>query len=265
MKLTKGKIILIIVVFYFSIMAIKNINIEKNDVSVILDQVTIVEDGKVNKENEGKLVLVVGNINSDKEIYFEELDKPIKTIKATRKVEDYKKETKNGKDYYKWVNRIEGYDSSNILYTLKTETKTTSVKIGEFTLNEKGLNILDDSKLYHEMENVKELSFDGLYYSKEGSDENPKVDDMRISYNIYELTDDYMSILALQKNDTFEPYKIDKNEYYNIYNGKINTKELLKEKLNDQIKKDQKGKFIFILMILGIGIFFIVDSKKNKQ
>lgn len=70
MKLSKGKIILIVIVVYFTVFAVININKEKDSHSEILDEVTIVTDGKVKKENEGKLVLVTGKISYDGKVSF---------------------------------------------------------------------------------------------------------------------------------------------------------------------------------------------------
>ena len=47
--------------------------------------------------------------------------------------------------------------------------------------------------------------------------------------------------------------------------GKVDTKEKLSKELKTNVKKTIKGKTLFILMILGLGIFFIVDNKKTKK
>ena len=72
-----------------------------------------------------------------------------------------------------------------------------------------------------------------------------------------------MSVLAVQKDNTFIPYKVDrKTEIYKVFPGKVDNKTKLSKELSLSEKKTTKGKALFIIMILGLGIFFIVDSKK---
>ena len=56
MKLSKGKIVLIAIVLYFVIFAFINVNKEKNINKDILDKVIYVNDGKLDSNNEGKLI-----------------------------------------------------------------------------------------------------------------------------------------------------------------------------------------------------------------
>lgn len=267
MKITKGKIILAVIVIYFIIMGIININKEKDDNELILDKVTIVNDGKVLKENEGKLVLVTGKIEYDGKISFLENSDTFDSFKVIRKVEDYQEIEKNdNKKHYDWVERKEGFDSKEYLYTIYSETKTLDTKIGEFVLDETGMNKVEAKELYINKDNkIGDLEFDGLFYSKLSHEDNPQVGDMRVTYHYFN-TNKYksISILAEQKGDSFIPYKLNnKKEIYIVYNGEINTKEKLENQLKLQVKRDSKGKILFILMILGIGIFFIVDNKKK--
>lgn len=267
MKLTKGKIILGIIIIYFTIMGIKSINKEKSDNEMLLDNVTIVTDGKIKESNEGNLVLLVGEISYDDGIALLELENKIDTFKLKRTVQDYKEEkNENGKVVHEWKNREEGYDSDNYLYTIASEEFTIDTKIGDFHLDKKGMELVEASSLYKDQEKIGDLEFDGLFYSLLDHEDNEQVGDMRISYYYFDTTKTkYLSVLAEQKGDTFVPYKLDKKtEVYRVYNGKIDTKDKLKDKLNAKVKADIRGKIIFIVMILGVGIFLIVDNKRKK-
>ena len=88
MKLSKGKIILIVIVVYFIIFAIINVNKEKGINEDILESVVYVTDGKVDAKNDGKLVLVSGRISYDNLVSFLELNPDFGTIKINRKVEE---------------------------------------------------------------------------------------------------------------------------------------------------------------------------------
>ena len=101
MKLSKGIIILIAIVIYFTIFAFINVGKEKKIDKEILDKVIYVNDGKVKKENEGKIVLVTGKIEYDNLVSFMELDENFGSIKINRKVEDFVKYKDNtGKTSY---------------------------------------------------------------------------------------------------------------------------------------------------------------------
>ena len=74
-----------------------------------------------------------------------------------------------------------------------------------------------------------------------------------------------VSILVKQVGNTFEEYELDGKKIYMTFDGKISNKEELTKSLDANVKSTIKGKSLFIIMILGIGIFFIVDSKKKKD
>ena len=118
MKITKGKIILLIIVAYFVIFAIINVNKEKDTNKKILDKVTYVTDGKIDKKNEGKLVLVTGKVGYDKLVSFLELPEDFGTIKISRKVEDFVKEyDEDSKEYeYDWEEREQPLDKESDNY-----------------------------------------------------------------------------------------------------------------------------------------------------
>ena len=45
---------------------------------------------------------------------------------------------------------------------------------------------------------------------------------------------------------------------------KIDDKEKLARELNLNVKRTTKGKILFIVMIIAVGIFFIVDNRKKN-
>ncbi|MBQ8131482.1 MAG: hypothetical protein IJ193_03235 [Bacilli bacterium] len=268
MKLTKGKIILLIIVVYFAIFAVININKEKDTNKEILDKVVIVENGELKKENEGKIVVVSGKIGYDNLVSFMELDENFGTIKIKRTVEDYLKiKDKDGKNETKWVERTEPLEDNNgdYLKTIVSEEKISKVTIGDFELDEKGLSLIPAKKRYSGQEKIGDLITTGLDYSRDPYEEDLKVGDMRLIYEYYELDKDpELSILAVQKGNSFVPYKVDKkHEVYQVFVGKVDTKAKLEKELQTNVKQTTKGKFLFIIMIIGVGIFLIVDNKKK--
>ena len=265
MKLTKGKIILLIIVIYFTVFAIININKEKDTNQRILKEVVYVTDGKLNKDNEGKLVLVTGKITYDNLVSFIELE-DFGTIKIKRKVEDYIKE----EGELNWVEReepLEENEDNDYLKTIVSEEKISYICVGEYHLDKKGLELLPASKHYAKQESIGDLTTTGLDYARDPWEENLKEGDIRLTYTYFELEKyPYISILAVQKGDSFIPYQVDKKEeVYQIFLGKVDTQSKLEKELKTNVEKTTRGKFIFILMILTVGIFFIVDNKKSTK
>ena len=270
MRISKGKIVLAVIVIYFTVFAFININKEKVMNKDILKKVVYVTDGVVNPKNEGKLVLVSGKISYRNLVGFIELEN-FNSIKVNRKVEYYVKVHDEGDDdyEYKWVERKNPLKNSGGDYLKKivSEEKISSVKIGDFDLDEKGLYLIPTDKYYTKQEKVGDLITKGIYYSNDPDEENLKEGDIRITYKYFDLDKNpYLSVLAVQKGNSFVPYKVDeKKSFYQVFVGKINSEKKLSKQLDSNIKRTKKGKFLFIVMILGVGIFFIVDSRKSKQ
>lgn len=269
MKISRGKIILIAVIIYFVVFAFININKEKDINKVILNRVTYVTDGKIDSKNDGKLVLVSGKIKYDNLVSFIELDENFGTIKINRKVEDYVKEyDEDDKEYvYEWKERESPLENNDgdYLKQIVSESKISKVSVGDFILDKKGLSLIPANKRYSGQEKIGDLITTGLDYSRDPYEEDLKVGDMRLTYTYYDLDKHpYISILAVQKGDSFIPYKYDKkNEVYQLFVGKVDSKKKLSKELDSNVKKTTKGKFLFILLIIGIGVFLIVDNKKN--
>ena len=268
MKITKGKIILLVIVAYFTYFAIVNVNKEKDYNKDILEKVTIVTDGKVDEKNEGKIVLVSGKIKYDQLVSFMELDESFGTIRITRKVEDYLKvKDRDGKTETKWVERTEPLKDpgDDYLKTLVSAEKQSQIYIGDFELDEKGLSLVKADKYYSKQEKIGELITTGIDYSRDPHEEDLKVGDMKLTYKYYDLEKHpNMTILAVQKGNSFEPYKVDKKtSVYQVFTKKVDTKAKLEKELQANVKSTIRGKSLFIIMILGLGIFFIVDAKKK--
>lgn len=268
MKISKGKIILAIIVIYYTVFAFININKEKDMNKDILDKVVYVTDGMVNPKNEGKLVLVSGKINYDNLVSFIELE-DFSSIKINRKVEDYVKVYDEDDEYeYKWVERENPLESNegDYLKTIVSEEKVSNVKIGNFELDEKGLSLIPTDKYYSKQEKIGNLITKGIYYSRDPDEEDLKEGDIKITYKYYDLDKNpYLSVLAVQKGNSFIPYKVDKKKsFYQVFTSKVDSEKKLSKELDLNVKRTKKGKFLFIVMILGAGIFFIVDNKSSN-
>lgn len=264
MKISKGKIILAVIVIYFAIFAIVNINKEKDINKYILDNVIYVSNGKMDKKNEGKIVLVSGKIKYDNLVGFIELKEGFGTIKIKRKVEDYiKYYDEYDKEYkYKWKEREKSLNG-DYLKTILSEEKISDISIGDYKLDEYGLSLIPIDKYYKEQESIGELTSAGTSYSRDPWEEDIKEGDMKITYKYYDLDKHpYMSILAVQKGNSFTAYESGKTKVYQVFDHKVDSKKKLEKELKTNVKKTTKGKFLFIVIILAVGIFFIADNRK---
>ena len=270
MKISKGKIILIMLVVYFIVFAVINVNKEKDINKQILEKVVYVTDGKINEKNEGKLVLVTGKVGYDNLVSFIELPEDFGTIKISREVEDYVKEYDDDtKEYhYDWKERKTPLKNSedDYLKQIVSEEKVSNIKVGEYKLDKKGIELIP-TRNYSEAESIGELTTTGISYERDPWEEDLKEGDIRLTYKYYNIDKNpYITVLAVQKNDTFIPYEVDKKtNIYQLYVGKVDTKEKLAKQLKTNVKRTIRGKTLFILMILGIGIFLIVDNRKGKK
>ena len=268
MKLSLGKIILILIVIYFGVFAFINVNKEKELNKEILEEVTYVTDGVVDSNNEVKLVLVSGKIKYDELVSFLELDN-FGSIKAKRIVEDYVKyKDEDSNEYeYEWRERTEPLDDSDYLKKIVSVEKSSNVMIGDYKVDEKGMSLIPANRYYSKQESVYGLITTGIDYSRDPYEEDLQEGDIRLTYKYYDLEKNpYLSILAVQKDNTFIPYKVDeKTSVYEVFVGNINNKAKLEKQLNKNVKSTIKGKILFIIMIAGVGIFLIVDNSKSKN
>ena len=268
MKITKGKIILLILVVYFSIFAVINVNKEKKINKDILDKVVYVLDGKLDKKNEGKLVLVSGKISYDNLVTFLELEN-FSTIKITRKVEDYKKVEEDGETELKWVEREKPLENNDndFLKTILSEEKVSKVSIGDYELDSHGLELIPADRYYSKQEKIGDFTTTGIDYQRDPWEEDLKEGDIKLTYKYYDLEKHpNMSILATQKGNSFIPYEYDKkSKIYQLFDHKVTNKKQLTKELKLNVKKTKKGKLLFILMILGIGIVLIIDNRNSKK
>lgn len=268
MEITKGKIILIVVVAFLVITGVKNINKEKSTNSDILKEVTIVSDGKIDPANEGKLVLVSGRISFDGKIAFEELDEAINSFKVSRKVEEFFEYEKDGKKHYEWRERTAAdQNASKLLDFLYSTEKTITPNVGDFFLDAQGIELVKANDSYTKQESIDILKHTGLFYSNPAHDDLDVSGDVRIDYRYYDVEKNpYLSVLAEQHGKTFKPYEMGKkNEIYKVFKGQIDSTDKLKEELNKQVKSSTSGKIWFIGLIALIGIGLIISSKKNTE
>ena len=268
MKITKGKVILFVIVVYFTVFAIINVNKEKNVNEDILSKVVYVSDGTVKEENDGKIVLVVGKISAENRVGFLELNEGFSALKISRKVEDYIKDEDGD---LQWTERTEpllnAKDDEYINTLVSMEKIADKIMVGDFVLDETGREKLPLDTYYDKQESIGKLTTTGTFYSRDPWAEDLVEGDTKHTYKYFDDNNNpIISILAVQNGNTLKPYEVDsKTKVYQIFKAVVDDKDKLQEQLNLNVKRTIKGKTLFIIMILGVGIFFIVDAAKSKK
>jgi len=266
MKKFRGIIIFLVLVGLFVFYSIRNSKRDQALQKDIIKTVTYVTDGKVNPDNEGKLVLVTGKISFDKAAELLKDEPFINSFKIERTVKDFVSyKGDDGKTHYEWKER-ESYvsDGADPIDAVYTQTLTVNPYIGEFYLDDTGLKKVPTNDSYNEGTLFGSLKYNGMEFTNSGDEEEPG--DVSITYDYYNTSkNDYLTVLAKQSGKSFKPYSFDKEEVYSVYEGKIDSEEKLTAQFGEQTKRSNRGKIAFIIIIVVVGGLLVVNSIKNKK
>lgn len=248
--------ILFLVIISFTTIGITNYNnyYENKTIKEIKKNAVIIKDGQVKKENEGKLVLVSGKLNyNDKFVYDDLFYVTSFSPKFLRYVEmyqwyEYKTTDKNGKTIYKygkkWSNEL--IDSTNFKDKKHKNPKykvagtlfrySKEIKVGDYILSQKQKEKLPCKTRIKLSSNIPVYDSYRIYdnYIINSKDpENPEVGDNRVSYYYNDWEE--ITILAKQKNNSFDDYITNNNSKINII---IKNKQSIKKLIKFIIKKN---------------------------
>lgn len=264
MKISVGKIIVAVLLVLLIVTGVFSIKQRKSDNAEILKKVTVVSDGKINPANEGKLVLVCGEVDFY-EIYLGELEyNQIDSFKIKRTVKDFVSYEKDGQTHYEWQERTEKkYNAYKPLDYLFTEDFKEETWVGEFVLDDYGMEKVPMNGDYDETESLLGLKWNGMEYTSGGRDD-PEDGDVSLTYEYFDVEKyPYLSILAKQSGDSFEPYQLGKTKVYSVFCGQIDSVDKLEEALGAQVKGEKRGRIALIVLIVAICAIVVLDKKKN--
>lgn len=252
----------------------------------IIESATVVSDGKVLPENEGKVVIVTGTLEAPLPFVDEETGIPLNSIMAFRHVEKLaiqQGDDKDSNDRWRWdyASLEEDYGGSKKIYA-------PGITFGAFQVSDdlmQAVNAREPLKDYSYV-NLDALGLDdtldeGIVYLYDNDyrmplEEEivPEVDlfgkadytyrDMkgtcRVHYSVFPADADlHYTIIALQKNGILEDYEDLKMT--NVIAGHLTVDELL-EYADSSASTAKTTAFIIAAVLAGLGVLMIVRSTK---
>ncbi len=268
-----GFIMIVIAIILLFVNEASAVDAEKV-ISLAKDSYIEVSSSKIDKNNDGKLVVTNGKINLINDmIYDQDFNVGVKTAKLVRTVEMYQwsekcEDSENGKEtctYTKnWSNTIiddtnfeSGHVNPDTMPYSSSELYMSNVNLGEYILDVNLLQQLSTNKKYTDLDEKvaksKDLNIiDGMFTTYE-EENNPEIGDVRISFLYNDASD--ISVMGVQSENKFVKFSPEGTNYEilelreSILNGK--------EFINDLSSANSVKTWIFrligtLLMIFGI-------------
>lgn len=269
-----GLIIVIVSVILLFMNENKYINIYKST-QIERDNLTDIENDMVNDLYEDSLVCVSGKININETLTDSKFGVSVKSPKLVRIVEMYQYK-QNGNKYSKvWSSELfdtsysEEYKNPISMPYSSTSYFASDVKVGVFRLSFEQLSNLDTNKYYDEFNQniIKSLGYviNDKYITNSSDINNPKIGDIRISFKYNDYKD--ITVLALQKSDTFETYNSSNGENINVVINGIKTGNEVLDNISNNNKLLLWGIRVILSITIMIGFILIFNNfkKLNKK
>lgn len=278
MKNKRGIIFGLIIILVSIVLLIMNenkyINIYKS-MQIERDNVTDIENDMVNDLYEDSLVCVSGKVSINETLKDSKFGVSVKSPKLVRVVEMYQYK-QNGNKYNKvWSSELfdtsysEEYKNPVSMPYSSTSYFASDVKVGAFRLSFEQLSNLDANKYYSEFNQniISSLGYviNDKYITNSSDINNPKIGDIRISFKYNDYKE--ISVLALQKSDTFETYNSSNGEVINEVVKGIKTGNEILDDISDNNKILLWGLRVVLTITSMIGFILILNNfkKLNKK
>ncbi len=250
--------------------------VQRNNIS---DKCIFVKSTTVDSKNEGKLIATNGYIILNDDLVDSLFNVSIRTSKLERVVEMYQyseiQEDPTDESYtYEtdWYKEIidsskfknpEYKNPTSMLYENKTYYNDTY--LGAFKLTNDQIDKLGTKSRYldldREFANKNNLNISNEYYTTSKDIDLPEVGDIRISFKYNSSSS--VSVLAMQKENTFDSYKLDNQLINKIYSEKLTKDEIINKSYDINTLSSLIFRVIsLVLCVIGVTIlsFNIVNS-----
>lgn len=268
-----GFIMIVIAIILLFVNEASAVDAEKV-ISLAKDSYIEVSSSKIDKNNDGKLVVTNGKINLINDmIYDQDFNVGVKTAKLVRTVEMYQwsekcEDSENGKEtctYTKnWSNTIiddtnfeSGHVNPDTMPYSSSELYMSNVNLGEYILDVNLLQQLSTNKKYTDLDEKvaksKDLNIiDGMFTTYE-EENNPEIGDVRISFLYNDASD--ISVMGVQSENKFVKFSPEGTNYeiLELRESILNGKEFINELSSANSVKTWIFRLIgTLLMIFGI-------------
>ena len=239
----------------------------------LIKSAVVITDGKVLPENEGKLVLVSGNVTADGSIVRDPVfDVTVQSPYLERIVEVFQwEEDSDGDSYMEWSRKISYSSTSNPRSKPFDDMSFYSTaKVGEFELSPEHLDKLSEIAV-----DVKDLepSYDAnidtfntyYYYSTDPSSAFSLIGDAIITFRMIDPAHlGRITVLAKQEGGRLTDYNAAENKYpiNYLFHGVLSFDEVLA-----QVESDNKmGKIVsIILTVLFAGLTVLFTKRRISR
>lgn len=265
-------IISLLLIIYSSNRIIKVIN-SRNTLD---NNIKEIDSTIVDKNNNDKLVFTNGYLILKDDIKDNEFNVSVRSSMLERIVEVYQyKETKEDDETYSyemnWFSEL--IDSSNFKSSeyknpgsikYKSKTYYNDTYLGAFKLNNKEINELGCNSRYLDLDSEfaskNGFKISNQYYTTSEDIDLPEIGDIRISFKYNSSS--FVSILALQNNNTFDDYKLNDMLIHKVYDKKLSKKDIIKDIYPLKIVLYI---IIIVVSLLLCSILIIVNKKSIKE
>lgn len=280
------KIIILLILGVFCLSSGIRIMSNQPEIKDTLETAIYIDDGKLDKANEGKLVILAGRLEPELPFVDPATDVTIPYIAAYRKV-DYFHYIVNTDYEYTWDPVIDEWDDEAQGVNLKEFTTSKVIaptRLGDFNIDPRVLRDLEtikdwndisekdlgDKKLYIYKSRPNRVTYLGEFYVKkeidyiyEGKKFREHTGKRRCSYQVYndKAHLDY-TIIGIQKGDWIMPAG-DLGISF-IKKGVHSTENFKSDNLTYN-KGIGIGVTVVGIGLLCLGVYFIVKRKKRKQ
>lgn len=269
-----GIIIVIVSITLLYLNENKYINIYKST-QIERDNLSNIENDMVNDLYEDSLVCVSGKVSVNETLSDTKFGVSVKTPKLVRVVEMYQYKPVGNKYTKVWSNELfdtsynEKYKNPISMPYSSTSYYASEVMIGAFKLSFEQLNNLDANKYFDEFNQniISSLGYviHGKYITNSSDINNPKIGDIRITFKYNDYKE--MSVLAVQKSNTFESYNSSNGTVINKTVDGIKTGEEILDELsnNNQILLWISRVVLTVISMFGVLLILNNLKKLNKK
>ena len=269
------KIVYLIMFAFLLFLAVKGAMQGKGAPEELVEKIVEVKDSKVLEENEGKLVLISGKMETNDFLEFKDQGVKVKTPILERKVEMYQYMKDNQDDTrivsmwsYEKPERILHDEKINKYYKnpdmeIESEKRYADVKLGEFTIEEDLLIKIQPDTVFKDFEISEGYRVQDETILLTAHDKNTKqIGDYRMQFSYLDLDKEEYTFLGKQENGKIKEFTLETGKkILENYKGSLNKDEVV-QAFSKGEKMVKYTSFVLLGIMLIFGVFIFKPKKE---